>query len=89
MIVSLAFFIFQGPREVSGLQKQIVEISAGYYHSCAITGSVPLKISQLPIACFYYYSDSLQLQYVFIYCSGWGALHVGKELKWTAWTWKK
>lgn len=26
---------------------------------------------------------------IFFLFSGWGALHVGKELKWTAWPWKK
>jgi hypothetical protein len=28
----------QEPLEVSGLKKEIVQISAGYHHSCAITG---------------------------------------------------
>lgn len=38
LIIIYLFFLFQGPVEVSGLQKEIALISAGYYHSCAITG---------------------------------------------------
>lgn len=31
--------------EVSGIDKQVVQISAGYYHSCAVTGINHLKNS--------------------------------------------
>lgn len=30
--------VLQEPIEVSGLEKEVVQISTGYYHSAAITG---------------------------------------------------
>ncbi|EXB23132.1 hypothetical protein L484_016146 [Morus notabilis] len=44
--------VFSEPVEVSGLPKEIVHISAGYYHSGAVTGapkavSVPTKVQSL------------------------------------------